>query len=252
MSVIKQHSAFKSILLHLIPGLIILAFIFIFSTSTITSLLGIDPRLGPIVGYLMAIFLGLIPIQLGIIFFAGKVESGKFKLKGTIKNTERSKRKHYLLFVPSLILYSLLLFIFVAPLIQPAIVNTFFSWWPEGYNFQLILQDPTSLAGYHGVKMLLLFYILLSGILGPLVEELYFRGYLLPRMEKFSGSWAPFLNTVLFSIYHFFSPWEILIRIVAIYPLVHVVWEKRDIRIGILVHVIINTVGGIIMLILIF
>jgi uncharacterized protein len=251
MSVARQHSAFKSICLHLIPGLFILALIFSFSNQFFTSLLGIDNRLGPIVGYLMAILCGLIPIQLGIILIASKVETGTFKLKGTIKNTEISTRKQYLIIIPSLILYSLILFVIVAPVIQPYIIKTFFSWWPEQYNFQLILQDPTSIASFKGVKTLLVFYILLSCVLGPLVEELYFRGYLLPRMEKFSGSWAPFLNTLLFSVYHFFSPWEILIRIVAIYPLVHIVWKKKDIRIGILVHIILNTIGGIIMIVLI-
>jgi membrane protease YdiL (CAAX protease family) len=67
-------------------------------------------------------------------------------------------------------------------------------------------------------------------------------------MESLVGKWAPFLNTVLFSIYHFFSPWENLIRIVASYPLVYTVWKKRDIRFGILVHILVNTIGGIIAL----
>ena len=83
------------------------------------------------------------------------------------------------------------------------------------------------------------------------MEELYFRGYLLPRMEKYAGKWAPLLNTVLFSIYHFFSPWENLIRIAASYPLIHLVWKKRNIRFGMLVHIIVNTIGGIIALFMI-
>jgi membrane protease YdiL (CAAX protease family) len=115
----------------------------------------------------------------------------------------------------------------------------------------LILQNPASITGYQGIKILVIVYILLSCIFGPLVEELYFRGYLLPRMDKYAGKWAPFLNTVLFSIYHFFSPWENLIRIVATYPLVYLVWKKRDIRFGIFVHIIVNTIGGIYMLLVV-
>jgi membrane protease YdiL (CAAX protease family) len=70
-------------------------------------------------------------------------------------------------------------------------------------------------------------------------------------MEKFAGKWAALLNTVLFSIYHFFSPWENLIRIAASYPLIALVRKKRNIRFGMLVHIIVNTVGGIIALFMI-
>jgi membrane protease YdiL (CAAX protease family) len=38
------------------------------------------------------------------------------------------------------------------------------------------------------------------------VEEMYFRGYLLPRISRL-GAWAPLVNTVLFSLYHLFTPW---------------------------------------------
>ena len=39
-----------------------------------------------------------------------------------------------------------------------------------------------------------------------MVEEMYFHGYLLPRISRL-GAWAPLVNTVLFSLYHFFTPW---------------------------------------------
>ena len=51
-------------------------------------------------------------------------------------------------------------------------------------------------------------FFVLNGVIGPVVEELYFRGFLLPRMERL-GRWAPLVNATLFSIYHFWSPWQI-------------------------------------------
>ena len=39
-----------------------------------------------------------------------------------------------------------------------------------------------------------------------MVEKMYFRGYLLPRISRL-GAWAPLVNTVLFSPYHLFTPW---------------------------------------------
>jgi len=48
--------------------------------------------------------------------------------------------------------------------------------------------------------------VALNVILGPLVEELYFRGYLLPRLHRF-GIWAPLINISLFAAYHLWKPW---------------------------------------------
>ena len=53
---------------------------------------------------------------------------------------------------------------------------------------------------------------LLIGIIGPTVEELYFRGPLLPRIDRL-GAWAPVLNSGLFALYHFWSPWQLPVRL---------------------------------------
>jgi membrane protease YdiL (CAAX protease family) len=56
-----------------------------------------------------------------------------------------------------------------------------------------------------------------NAVAGPVVEEVYFRGYLLPRISRF-GAWAPLINTVLFSVYHFFTPWQNVGRILGLLP----------------------------------
>lgn len=248
MKSINQHTLLQSILLHLFPGLIVLAAILTFSNPVFARLLGVDDRLGPIVGYLLGILTGLIPVQIGILLIASKKESGKFKIKELIQFTEKSKLIDYFIYVPGMIVIFIVFFVIIAPLIQPYIVNKFFYWWPEQYNFQVILLNPSIVSDYKGTQFLAILYLLLSCLTGPFVEELYFRGFLLPRMNQFSGKWAPLLNTVLFSVYHFFSPWENLIRIAASYPLIYLVWKKRNIRFSILVHLIINTIGGIVIL----
>ena len=245
METMKQHTPVQSILLHLLPGLIILGSILLFSQPFFSRVLGLDVNLSPVLGYLLGLLFGLLPVLLGILLIAEKKETGKYSIYKVISYTDKNRLLDYFLYVPGLILYFLVLFVFIAPIIQHYLIRTFFSWWPEQYNFQLLLQNPTTLAGFKGINILILIYILLSCISGPFVEELYFRGYLLPRMEGYAGKWAPFLNTTMFSIYHFFSPWENLIRIAASYPLVYLVWKKRDIRFGILVHVLVNTIGGV-------
>jgi membrane protease YdiL (CAAX protease family) len=247
----KQHSLFTSLLLHLLPGIPIIAGMFLFAKPVFTNYFGLNENLGPLLGFLMSVAIFLIPVQLGILLVASKMETGKIDIRAVINYTEHSPLKKYLIIIPIIIIYSLILFAVVAPLIQPFFINKFFFWWPEEFNFQNLMQDPSALAGYNGIKVLLLLYILLGCLFGPFVEELYFRAYLLPRMENYSGKWAPFLNAVLFSLYHFFSPWENLIRILAITPMTYVVWKNRNIRFGIITHVFLNTIGGIMMLVII-
>ncbi len=136
---------------------------------------------------------------------------------------------------------------FIAQPVNDFMVNTLFWWYPQEYNLQNLLVNPTLLA-YQGVLGLLIFYIIVGALLVPIVEELYFRGYLLPRMEDYAKKWAPLVSAVLFSLYHFFSPWENPIRIISLFPVYYVVWKKKNIRFGIIIHVLMNTSGGILML----
>lgn len=181
-----------------------------------------------------------------------KSEMEGLSLDGIIQYTQKSPIWQYLVLVPAFIAFNFALFMFVAPLIQPFIVDTFFSWWPQEFNFQNAMQDPAQFSSYSGAQALAILYALSLGFLIPLLEELYFRGYLLPRMEGYARKWAPLVNVVLFSIYHFYSPWENPIRIVALLPQFYVVWRKKDIRFGIFPHVLLNMIGGIMILVAVF
>lgn len=248
----NQHSIINSILLHLIQGLFILGGIFLFSQPIFCDIFGIDTRLGPVLGFLMAILFGLIPVQLGILFYVSKKQNNTFNLKGVINYTEKSPTKQYLVYIPILLFFSVFLFMVLAPIFNAFFIDTLFWWYPQEYNFQDVMQDPAQLKDYKGDFVLLILYVILAAILGPLVKELYFRGYLLPRMEENIGKGAPFASAILFSLYHFFSPLENLIRIIGLIPIVYIVWRKKDIRFGILTHILLNTSGAILMILTIY
>ena len=78
----------------------------------------------------------------------------------------------------------------------------------------------------------------------PITEELYFRSFLLPRLPA-SPRWTPIWNTVLFSLYHFWLPWDVIGRILALLPVVYVVQWKRNVYVSILVHCLLNLIGTI-------
>ena len=77
-----------------------------------------------------------------------------------------------------------------------------------------------------------------GAIVGPVVEELYFRGYLLPRMH---GRAAPVWHSLLFAAYHVFTPWMIVTRTIGLLPLVYAV-RTKNILVGIIAHVLVNSV----------
>jgi hypothetical protein len=85
-------------------------------------------------------------------------------------------------------------------------------------------------------------FLVVNGLLGPIVEEVYFRGYLLPRME-WMGRWAPLVNVSLFSLYHFWSPWQLVARILGFGPTVYAVRWKRNVYLGMVVHCSLNTIA---------
>lgn len=50
-----------------------------------------------------------------------------------------------------------------------------------------------------------------TGFIGPFIEELYFRGFLLPRMA-WMKKWALLVEAFLFALYHIWSPWQLVTR----------------------------------------
>ncbi|MEQ8878522.1 MAG: CPBP family intramembrane glutamic endopeptidase [Cyclobacteriaceae bacterium] len=76
---------------------------------------------------------------------------------------------------------------------------------------------------------------------------IYFRGFLLPR-EKYKDWRAPLVNTVLFCAYHIWSPWLILTRVIATFPMYYFVWKYRNISLSIIPHILLNLVGDVILM----
>ena len=101
------------------------------------------------------------------------------------------------------------------------------------------------------LKLTLIITIIINGFIGPIIEETYFRGYLLARMGIF-GKFAPLINMLIFSLYHFFTPWQFLTRIIAGTPWVYSVWINRNHKIGSIVHCTLNICGDISLWVLLF
>jgi membrane protease YdiL (CAAX protease family) len=83
-------------------------------------------------------------------------------------------------------------------------------------------------------------------------EELWFRGYLLPRQELAFGEAAWVVNGLMFSLTHIWQPWIIIAILPSSLLLVYIVQKRRNTWIGIFQHGIVNSglllvlIGGVI------
>jgi uncharacterized protein len=229
-----QHTLAQTLLLHLLPGaLITLAFILLGPWMQAHHL----PR---ILAILLPILFVLIPVELGFLFFQGYRRNGKLSLEGIVLLRERLPVKEYVIF-PLLLVVWIFFGFWVLANVDQAILTNWFGWLPDYFDLSFSHFNP---AEYSRTTILVTFFLLLAlnGIAGPVVEELYFRGYLLPRMEKMKG-WAPLVNAVLFSLYHFFAPAGNPSRIAGSIPMAYIVRWKKNIYLSMLAHCLLNTIN---------
>lgn len=225
----------RVLFLHLLPGAVVtLVFILI---AGLTARQRWPPSLALLVTWLLV----GIPIELGFMIYLGLKRNGHLSLKRVVLFREKLAFREYLWLVPLLLAWAAV--ISTASVFPNAwIQGRFFAWWPD---WLLLTGLAGNISRYS--PAIVWAVVLLSfplNLLVPIVEEMYFRGYLLPRMTSLK-QWAPLVNVTLFSIYHFWLPWEILTRILVLLPIGYAVWWKRNIYVSIAVHCLLNTIGSI-------
>jgi membrane protease YdiL (CAAX protease family) len=198
---------------------------------------------------LLAILFILIPFELGFLLYQGKRINGRFSLKGVVLFRERTPVWQTILLVVVLFVWCALWFS-ILPKVDTYFVQHWFGWFPSWSLPGNTLGDPSQYSK-SALALTLLAGLALNGIVGPIVEELYFRGFLLPRIQ--ASRWvAPLINVLLFSLYHFFSPRQNVTRVLALLPLVYAVAWKRNITLGMWTHCLLNTLGMVSTLTLLF
>jgi membrane protease YdiL (CAAX protease family) len=229
---LPEHSIPRSILLHLLPGAF-LALVYI-----LTAPLFMEAGWPAFTAFLLAIVLVLVPFELGVLLFLGYQKNGRLSFQGVVLYRESIPLWQYFAFIPLLFIVSLAGAISIS-FLDDLLLKYIFFWVPEwlmlsGF-FETALQYSPSIRAVNIIG-----YLVLAGIIAPVIEELYFRGFLLPRLEFLKG-WSPLVNALLFSIYHLWSPWQIPSRIAILLPLIYVVRRKKNIYLSIFVHCALNT-----------
>jgi uncharacterized protein len=240
---VEQPSLPRLVALHLLPGLL----------ATAAYVASVPLVRGWGFPTLLAAYLVLpgviIPVELGYLLYQGGLRRGRPSLRGIVQYREPIPVRQYFLFVPLLLVWGLVVSALASPVDQ-ALLRTVFAWLPEWYRLADLPRYP-ALYSRAALATTVAVGLALNGVAGPVVEELYFRGYLLPRLARF-GRWAPCLNAVLFSLYHFWTPWQFVSRLLLLLPWVYVVWWKRSIYVGIITHCLVNTISILVLAALFF
>ena len=122
---------------------------------------------------------------------------------------------------------------------RTAILRAMAHWLPPWAVFDGLPEGISPYALWLG--------LFLSGLAASIVEELYYRAFLLPRIAV-SGRWAPAVNAALHSICHFYTPWNYLVFFLAFLPLAYYVRLRGNILPTIITHILFNSVGVILVL----
>jgi membrane protease YdiL (CAAX protease family) len=226
----KQLTKGRSIVYHLYPGVLI-TFGFVL-LAPLAMRYGFPPQFG----MLISILLLAVPILLAHLIAARKDE-GLSKLRDINGFTARLPFGKLFLYSLGLVVFAFLIWGLTQPL-NKIITDHFLTGLPDWYTVQ-------DFSGYdkEKIKITLLFNLILNGILAPYLEELYFRGYLLPRMNIW-GKGSYIMSALLFSLYHFWQPYIYLTLIISLLPMTYLVWKTRDLRLAIVTHCLLNLIGA--------
>jgi uncharacterized protein len=226
----EQHSKLKSIFYHFYPGVLI-TFFFVFITPFIV-IIGLPPQLS----MLLAIVVVVVPVFL-LHLKKAKQKEGVNRIRDLVVYNEKLPPKKVITYTVGLIVFAFIIYGLTQPLNEILTLKLFY-WLPEWYKVR-------DFEGYSKTIILitLVLNLLLNGLLAPYLEELYFRGYLLPRMETW-GKYAPLFNAILFSLYHFWQPQIYLTLIIALFPMTYLVWKTKSLKLAIYVHCGLNIIGA--------
>lgn len=192
---------------------------------------------------LLFFILGMItifPFQIAVVLYVSKKEYGKYCVKSAFNQYD--KMRPWKIFFCGAVLFGFagIFSITIAPLENSLfapfsnkiaqIIPEYFNW----NNFEYIKEYSKGI-----LLVTCVVYFLFNVIIFPIIEELFFRGYLTSKISRF-GNFAPLIITVLFSLYHFWLPFNNLFRICAFFPAAWVAWKKKNIYISIVFHCLCN------------
>lgn len=217
--------------LHFVPAIAVFATYLVAASRLVPR--GVPPSLVLNVAFLTV----GIPAMLLILRRRALIETGSHRISEVIKFRSPISIWAYVLLVPLFIAYAAVLSgLLSAPTgsLQSAVDSRSPGW--------IVLPHLSAARTAIPAIIVLLSALLVDGLLNPFVEEVYFRGYLLPRLSPL-GLWAPAVHGVLFALAHLWQPHNIPFLILLVVPLYYVVWRLQNFYLAVAVHCLANLIG---------
>ena len=181
----------------------------------------------------------LTPIELGLLLRAAHRATGRWSLRAlpSVIAYRRPLTRRMILLVPVLFVLALAVLVACTP-VRNAIGGGLAGIYPHW-----LIAGNNAPAGFSKVVLVstLLATLAVDGVINPTVEELYFRGYLLPRLPVAGWSAIP-VSAALFSMQHYWQPWNWLVIFGLQLGLTTLVVRLRCLRFGIVMHILANGV----------
>lgn len=107
--------------------------------------------------------------------------------------------------------------------------------------------DPNILSPGYPLKgnFVVLIVMAITLLLNILAEEIYFRAWLLPKMQSL-GSWSWVVNGTFFALYHTFQLWLFPVMLVVSLTTTYVLYKSKSILPAFTIHIVANFLMGIV------
>jgi hypothetical protein len=208
--------------------------------SAVLALAPLMARLGlpRFFSFTIAEALVLTPVELGLLLRAAHRATGRWSLRAlpAVIAYRRPISRRMILLVPLLIGGALAIAFAYSP-----VSNALGGGLAGIYPHWLIASNDAP-AGFSKVVLVstLLATLAIDGVINPTVEEMYFRGYLLPRLPVAGWGAVP-VSAALFSLQHYWQPWNWLLIFGLELVLTTLVVRLRCVRLGIVMHILTNS-----------
>lgn len=190
--------------------------------------------------FLIIVMLILVPFEIMVVFASNKKEYGTYGFQIAFSNHEHMEWWKIFLYGFVLFGFAGIMAITVQPLenwLMSGLSDKLYSLLPPYFNWnniELMRLYPKGILIFTSV-----FYLVLNGVVYPIIEEIYFRGYLTNRLNQY-GMLAPIIVAVVFSLYHWWLPFNNIFRICIFGVVALVTYKKKNIYISMVFHCLCN------------